>query len=251
MVSRDFRVSLLDHDDRQRSTVNLGITTADGLSFAARLASTFARCVRAPAGFIPDGTWRGWEQADLLHADRPGQVELYGAPGWKGPQDISAVIRTMWDERFFYVGVETRDDVFSAGGHPAHELFLGDALEVGFDFEHAGSNDAVLWQFAAGLTPQGPAIYRHVPVPDGPVAVDTRRFIVKKTGVNGNAIHQIAIPWSAAGDFKPAPGKQIGFGVIVDDGDGVRGDRKFISWFGSGVSSKKPNNLGEIIFVER
>ena len=39
-------------------------------------------------------------------------------------------------------------------------------------------------------------------------------------------------------------------GVIVDDSDGKPPDRHFISWFGSGISNKRPQDLGDLIFVE-
>ena len=38
--------------------------------------------------------------------------------------------------------------------------------------------------------------------------------------------------------------------MIIDDSDGAPGDRKFISWFGGGISSSQPQQLGDLVFTE-
>ncbi|HEY3330744.1 MAG TPA: sugar-binding protein [Capsulimonadaceae bacterium] len=244
----DLNVTLQARDDRVRSTVGVSVADSAGMSFDVRYADTFARCVKASAGFVPDGTWAGWEKSDRLHADRASQVNEIGGVPWKGPADISATIRTMWDDVNFYVGVETRDDKFSATSS-ANAIFLNDALEIGFDLEHSLSPSSKLWQFGAGATPTGNAIYRFQPAPAIPVETDPKRLIVKQTGIDGNAVYQVAIPWIELGSFRPVAGRQIGFGIIVDDSDGQPHDRKFISWFGDGISSKHPWELGDLTFV--
>lgn len=248
-ATKELKIGFIEQDDRERTKTNFSVSTSGGLKFGFSFADTMARCVRAPSGLSLDGTWAAWGKADVLHADRSFQVEEINGVRWQGPQDVSARIRTMWDDRYFYVGVETRDDVFSATNDKAL-VFLNDALEIGLDLEGRLASDSKLWQICVGQTPAGPVAHRFAPAPAASVPLNARQLVVRRTGQDGNAIYQIAIPWSELGDHRPKPGKRIGFGIIVDDSDGKPADRKFISWFGSGISSKKPQELGELTFVD-
>ena len=244
-----FKLNILRQDDRRRVPVQFAVKSDDGMAFHVKTAHTFARCVKAPENFRLDGSWRGWERAMILHADQEEQVEYPdNITRWQGADDVSAEILTMWDESYFYLGAKVKDNVFFAQQTPALS-FLNDSLEIGVDPEHKLSNTAVWWQLGAARHLDGTAsLYQFLPVPAGTVKGAT--VLVTPTGENGNAEYRIAIPWAALGDFKPAPGREIGFGVIVDDSDGKPGDRKFISWFGGGISSRRPQDFGDLILVE-
>ena len=245
----EFKLNLLRQDDRRRVPIQFAVKSDDGMAFHVKTAHTFARCVKAPKNFRLDNSWKGWERAMILHADQEEQVEYPGnITPWRGAKDVSAEIMTMWDESYFYLGAKVRDNVFFAQQTPALS-FLNDSLEIGFDLEHKLSNTAVWWQFGAAKHLDGTAsLYKFLPVPAG--AVKGATVLVTPTGENGNVEYRVAIPWSAFGGFKPAPGREIGFGAIVDDSDGKPGDRKFISWFGGGISSRRPQDFGDLILVE-
>ena len=244
----EFGMKFLRRDDRRRTPVKFEVTTDDGKIFRSSLVHTFAACVKAPAGFRLDDP-KGWERAAKLHADRSNQVQIMGRSTWKGPDDLSAVIRTMWDETCFYLEAEVRDDVHSAQSSP-EKLFTADGLELGFDLDYRLSGAATLHQICIGNTGSGPAAYRHRPAPAGKLDLPAGSLMIRATGENGNTLYRIALPWRELEEFRPAPGREIAFGVIIDDSDGAPGDRKFISWFGGGISSSQPQQLGDLVFTE-
>lgn len=234
-----FKVSPLLADDRRRFPVKFKATTAEGNVFETVLASSFARCVHAPAAFKLDGTWKGWERAQVLHADQRSQVEEFSGFGWKGADDCSAEIRTMWDERNFYLGVKVKDDVFFAQQAPS-SLFLNDALELGFALDE---RDA-LRQLSFGQSNEGAVLFRNRPAPGARIELEPAMKVVTP------GVYQVAIPWEAFSGFKPRPGGQFRFGVIVDDSDGKPNDRRFISWFGLGIHKNNAKELGDLSLVE-
>ena len=160
------------------------------------------------------------------------------------------MIRTMWDDQALYVGVEVTDDIFHNEQQPEH-VFLEDAIEIGLELDHNLSNAAKPWQYVAGTSAKGDVLQRCTPNPECLVNLGPQRLAIHRVGdKGGKIIYQVAIPWAELNQFQPSAGKQIGFGLIADDGDGKSNDRKFISWFGSGISSKKPNELGDLILVK-
>jgi len=248
-VSSAFQINQLDGDDRRRAKIGFKISNSN-LTFETKVTDTLARCVYAASTPSFDGTWKGWEQAKVLHADRKIQVEEPLDGRWHGPADLSAVIRTMWDDHSLYVGVEATDDVFH-NEQPPDRVFLEDAIEIGLELDHRLTNDAKPWQYVAGTSAKGDVLMRCEPNPECVTNPDPHRLAIHRVGdKGGKIIYQVAIPWSELNHFKPAAGKQIGFGLIADDGDGKPNDRKFISWFGSGISSKKPSELGDLILVK-
>ena len=248
-ATKEFNLCFLKANNRVRVPINFQIANSKGVVFSTKLSDTFAYCARAPKPLRIDGSWKGWEKAQVLHADQRTQVEEPAGVEWKGPADCSAEIRTLWEEKYFYLGVQVRDDVDFAD-QPIQSMFLNDALEIGFDLEHQLSVGSRLVQLVMGRANKITRLYRHSPEPSGPVDVAPRQMIIRRDDAEGATIYQIAIPWSDLGGFTPTPGKQIGFGVIVDDSDGKPPDRHFISWFGGGISSRRPQDLGDLIFVK-
>jgi len=246
---REFKVSFLQQNDRMRSPISFQATTKEGMVFRIKMADTFIRCVRAPQDFRLDGTWEKWKHAQVLHADQRTQTEQPMGVAWKGPDDVSARIMTMWDDKYFYLGVQVHDNIFSANC-PVERMFLNDAVEIGFDLEHRLSGNSKLWQFVMGKSKSGDALFQHQPGPGKLIPADSRILHIQPAGTGGDVNYQVGIPWTELGTFIPTVGRQIGFGVIIDDSDGNTGDRKFISWFGSGISSKRPQELGDLIFVK-
>ena len=248
-ATKYFNVQFLKANDRVRVPINFQVTNSKGMAFPAKVSDTFACCVRATEPPAMDGSWKGWEKARVLHADQRTQVEEPAGVMWKGPEDCSAEIRTLWDEKHFYLGVRVRDDVDFAD-QPIQAMFKNDAIEIGFDMEYQLSAGSRIVQLVMGRADKTPGLYRHSPEPLGKVDVAPRQMTIVRDDAECTTTYQIAIPWAELGGFKPKPGKQIGFGVIVDDSDGKPPDRHFISWFGSGISNKRPQDLGDLIFVE-
>ena len=249
-MTQDFKVSFLQSNNRRRSSIEFLASTASGMKFRIKMADTFAYCVRAPEKFCIDGTWQGWERAQSLNADQQNQVgQPIGGVPWNGPDDLSGKIMTMWDEQNLYVGLQVNDNVFFAQ-KPPNMMFLNDAVELGFELDHRLSGASQLRQFVLGKSTEGNTLFRHMPSPAMAIALSKNSLIIRPGEKSGEMIYQLALPWSALDGFIPRPGRQIGFGVIIDDSDAKPNDRKFISWFGGGISSKQPQELGDLIFVK-
>ena len=74
------------------------------------------------------------------------------------------------------------------------------------------------------------------------------KFATKK--VEGGLNYEIAIPWSAVPEIKPAIGKTIPCAVMINEDDGS-GRFSWIQWFGGLATPTKGKKLfGRITFVD-
>jgi len=62
---------------------------------------------------------------------------------------------------------------------------------------------------------------------------------------NGNMIYEVAFPWQRLAPFKPAPGADLGLGMIINEDDG-NGRRSSMDWF-EGVGLKETDFVGDVI----
>ncbi len=187
-----------------------------------------------------------WARATPCHLDQTDQYYGIGATGlWKGPDDLSATLRCLWDDQYLYIGVQVTDDVFvntKAGG----EIWAGDGLQFLFDpkrdqAEKPGKYDA---GFAVGTN--GPqAWYWLTASPSVPAGLQKDIVVAMKRGEKGNATYEVAIPWSKLAPFEPMVGADLGACMIANEDDGS-GRRSFIGWFGN-PHTKQIDTAGDLI----
>ncbi len=190
-----------------------------------------------------------WKKATPCLLNQASQYFVFGAgKAWKGPDDLSATLRCLWDDKYLYIGVEVIDDVFrnvGAGG----DLYAGDGLQFLFDpkrdqEEKPGKYDAI---FAVGT--KGPeAWYSLTGSSSVPSGVQKDVVVTMKRGANGNATYEIAIPWAKLAPFEPHVGADLGTAMIVNEDDGT-GRCGYIGWFGD-VSNKLIDIVGDLILGE-
>ncbi|HIE08572.1 MAG TPA: methyltransferase domain-containing protein [Armatimonadetes bacterium] len=157
-------------------------------------------------------------------------------PDWKGPEDLSGRIYLAWDEENLYFAAAVRDDVFHQP-HASDRIWEADSIQIAFDIRMSMSYDR---EYGFCLSPQGPFVWCWF----GPK--ETARLIKlavrrKEDGL----IYEAAIPWEALEEFKPSPGRAIGFSAVImdSDGDGWEGG---VEWASGIVHGKDPSLFGAV-----
>ena len=238
----------------RRNTWKAVFTGKDGSVYTGT--GTFLPLCAVKASVPPalDGSWKGWERAGVVRIGlRPEEraEEGAGEEKYHGPEDLQADFRLMWDANALYLGVETRDDVFLPQ-KGRNNGFMGDSIEFALQPEGLLNNSAAKYEYEMFL-PDGEkefVLSRRFPAPSGEVA--GWRGIIRKLGVRGNAVYQIAIPWSAL-KTKASAGKRLSFSLVVNDKDlasvPFSGKRTSLLFF-DGINGKDPSKYGDLLLTE-
>ncbi len=238
----------------RRNTWKAVFTGKDGTVYTGT--GTFLPLCAVKASVPPalDGSWKGWERAGCVQMGlRPEERAEEGAGDekYRGPEDLQASFRLMWDADALYLGVETGDDVFLPQ-KGRNNGFMGDSIEFAFQPEGVLNNSAAKYEYEMFL-PDGEkefVLSRRFPAPSGEVA--GWRGIIRKPGVRGNAVYQIAIPWSAL-KTKAFAGKRMSFSLVVNDKDlsavPFSGKRTSFLFF-DGINAKDPSKYGDLLLTE-
>ncbi|GEM_PF-2436480 len=241
-----------------RINFSADFTTSKGAVYAANASLNFVQAVKTASEPALDGTWSGWKNAKTVEF---GIVEsqIYRPPEgkdhqYKGRDDICGKFRMMWDEQYFYLGVEAADDSFFPQPERGMNGFMGDSIEFAFQPDNNLARDAKYWEYELYL-PNGQPPYaasRRFPLPAE--MVSSWKATVKPTGTRGDCVYQAAIPWKDIGIEKPEVGKTFSFALILNDADpGERfngGYRGRIRWFEGIDIGKNPQQFGDVTLVE-
>src|ERR1019366_4062444 len=104
-------------------------------------------------------TWGAASEYDLIYL-QPDQI--VGIPGWT-PQNITARVYTMWDEKYFYLATAVHDMTFDYAP-VGFNMYQGDSIQYGWGMDPlAWTLDAGTQRYnvTAGLTHQGPANFQY------------------------------------------------------------------------------------------
>ncbi len=240
----------------QRTVFTAKVTTEDGAVYAASGAFNFLLAPRAESAPALDGTWRNWEKAPFIPFGDGNEVLVNtGAVDetYTGKSDLYGRFRLLWDSRFLYLGVESEDDVFLPQKGRGTNGFMGDSIEFAFQPQAEFKVSAPKYEYEMYL-PLGESDFvlsRRFPAPSQ--ILEGWNGIVKPTGKRGNAVYQVAIPWSELGVKSPEPGKAMGFALILNDKDNPEakysGSRNLIRFF-DGINGKNPELYGDLFLVQ-
>jgi hypothetical protein len=131
-----------------------------------------------------------------------------------------------WDSQRFYFAARVRDDVL-ANDRSKEEIWSGDSVQVAFDTRNDARSDARGYEeddreFSMGYSRKlnGPAIYRHWPLPASEPAAE---LAIKREGdITG---YELALPFRQLAPLMPEEGKAFGFNFVINDRDlGERAD---------------------------
>ncbi|PTY01956.1 hypothetical protein DB346_10930 [Verrucomicrobia bacterium LW23] len=180
------------------------------------------------------------------------------SPRWTGPDDLSAKIRYIWDEQYLYVGVELKDDIFGKL-LTGSKMWMQDGLQFLVDPARTSKHKPGKYDYCLGLGINGPETFCSLSADAGAPAGDSPdiRVTVKLSdkpdqapvpGASGNVTYEVAIPWSRLAPFRPAPGRNLGFTLIVNEDDG-NGRDSFMTWFGN-AHNKDIDTVGDLILLK-
>lgn len=198
-----------------------------------------------------DGTLSdaAWQRAEPRLIDRGEQFRnLRVTSNWSGPEDLSGKVRFLWDEKYLYVGVEVRDDVFRNEAEKS-AIWSGDGLQFLIDPARSQCEKPGKYDYAIGVGKDGPAAWCYLTADGKAPAGEVKEIVVSQTpGKNGDRIYELAIPWERLAPFQPAKGANLGMAVILNEDDAPKRDG-FMTWFGD-IQSKEVDAVGDLILAE-
>ncbi len=251
------REAQADLPTNERSQFSCTIQTSTGGTYGATAALNFAQAVHTSAKPELDGTWDGWENAPAIAFGLvPEEVVAVRLPkdvSYRGVDDISGTLRMMWDEEYLYLGIESTDDHFVTVPERIRTGFMGDSIEFGIQPDGLTATEAPYWEYEVYQPSTTPGRYmasrrRPLPVAD----MEEWDATIQPTGVNGNAVLQIALPWSDIGVSSVAPSKVFSMALVLNDADRAdrfSGARKRVRWFKGVDKEKNPSAFGDIVLV--
>jgi len=197
-------------------------------------------CFRAPEAPNLDGTFEKWNTNFPIVIDSEEQISrlLYGSQPWRGADDLSAKVYSMYDDEFLYVGAEVTDDIISTEFDPKVQMPCDfDSIEIVLDTRLNGEQ---------GYDPPTPGVFRHIAVPGirrilfdgntrGDIPIRFRQItgadtFWKLTEKGYNII--VRMPWKSLPLVTPEPGMKIGFDIALNDNDGTRFRTNQMLWAG-------------------
>jgi LmbE family N-acetylglucosaminyl deacetylase len=178
----------------------------------------YAEAGRAAKTITVDGNPGDWANVSALSIPHTNLVE----GSYKDDADGSGMVQVAYDDRFLYVLVRVKDDMIVSNIAPddIKGHWRSDSVEICVD--PTPRSESTLTTFKMGVFPWDTAgnvrAERDADANQGPIeetAPETR--LASKHTEDGYLI-ETAIPWSSIG-AKPEAGKQLGFNVILYDGD--------------------------------
>ena len=208
----------------------------------------YVPCPHAAGTIVIDGRLDECDLGPPIDLGKSEHVQELDPGKWSGPDDLSAHIWTAWDDSNFYLIAKVTDDVFCQDKQEA-EMWQGDSIQFALDPLHLESEGpGASYEIGLALTPNGPRVYCWF-APDGREAglIPGATLVVKREG--NLTIYEASIPLSALAPLQPAPGKTIGFSVLVNDDDG-EGRKSWLEWSSGIGRGKKPSLYGDLTFAE-
>jgi hypothetical protein len=219
-----------------------------------RLVGGFAKAARATGPVALDGSFdsKDWQSAPAyqLNEQRQFSVIVKGAKKWGGPQDLSGVLRFLWDDKYLYVGVQVTDDIF-CNTKQDDQLWGGDGLQFLIDPYRQEVQGRGRYDYAMGHGLKGDEVWCHMSADVGTPVGEVKDILLTTKRLDaktGNLNYVVAFPWQRLAPFHPVPGGDLGLGMIINEDDG-EGRRSSMDWF-EGVHLKETFFVGDVILGE-
>ncbi|NOY80980.1 MAG: hypothetical protein GXP31_08240 [Kiritimatiellaeota bacterium] len=191
-------------------------------------------CPRRHLPIAIDGKLDDWESIPGVRLGKDNLTFFGHGPNtntWHGASDLSATLKTAWDETGFFLAVDVADNVLDLKGRYKKRQrvwFMRDSLQVYFDTwadarfrrERGYDNNDYAYQFA--LTPEGPRALRDT-VPEWQIAFlktgapETVETAIRRVG--NHTIYEIFLPKREIVPIRLVPGTSFGFAILVNDKD--------------------------------
>ncbi len=170
---------------------------------------------------------------------------------WSGPKDLSHRTLPGWDDDYFYIFSEVRDEEhnnsFSLGN-----IWRGDSIQIGLDpFNNADGKlayDSDDYEFTFARDKK-PWVHQAPPVRKSPAEATGVRQIITRDEKERTTVYRIAIPRNQLLPLKLREGTVFGFALCVNDLD--QGKPRRTMNFGNGISDMKcPARFIKMVLVK-
>ena len=207
-----------------------------------------------------DGDLSEWSQKGVFTLNEEGQVKI-GKSAWRGADDLSATVRSRWDDGFLYLAVDVTDD-FTERRKEAMRVWDGTSVEVFIDTNHRDDLGKAFYdkddfQFLYGpSTPGFPTDVRAIAPYSGQTHLPGLDMKSKRT--DRGYTMEIAIPRATfeaeflPGVLKPRYGAGMSIGISIVANDRARekeGRKSSIVWGGTMRNWRSPTKFGTLILL--
>lgn len=185
-------------------------------------------------GVISEGEWIG-RPLDVSSEDKYYNL----GEAWNGPEDSSFKAWTAWDDDYFYLAVESEDDVFCQDNVPG-SMWQGDSIQFGIaEGEPDHLKSAKFNEYGIALLKDGPSLYRFSSLTDFFPGGEVSNVELKIKREGTKTCYEMKLPWSETVDrnFKPTEGSSVSFSLIMNDNDGPM--RKGYMMYTDGIGTTK------------
>lgn len=166
------------------------------------------------------------------------------------PDDFSATIYLMWDEKHLYVAGVVKDNEIVTQ-HEGQDIWQDDAIELWFDCRHDAVTHTLFQEdeYQIGFSPA--SRYRNKAVawvwrnPDATPVIEGIE-VASSTFPKGYII-EASIPWDKMHGCKPSIGSMMGFNISAVDKDE---DQLWTHIVWSGQLHSDPSQFGHLYFVD-
>jgi len=182
-----------------------------------------------------DGNLSEWPAGDSIELNRSTAYTFMG--GITGLDDLSAVIRSGWDENALYFAIAVRDDILVTD---STDVWRDDGVEIGLD----GLYDRYPW---------GPDDHQYTIVADGRITdrgIPTDAISAAVLIYSGGYNVEVAIPMPQLIPGIPVSGTVMGFTIGLRDDDTGGNWDAYLIWEGT-TTADRPEQFGTLIFTER
>ena len=231
---------------------------AEPITFKRPLALAYS--LRAKGAVRVDGDLSEWSGDAAFVMNRKDQVQI-GQSAWKGVEDLSAKIRSRWDEKAVYLAVEVTDE-FLERRRGAMYLYDGTGIEVFIDTNHREDLGAAMYnkddfQILLGpATPAFPTDLWGVTPTSGKTHLPGLVMVSKRT--DDGYVMEIALPREMfemellPGILKAGYGAGMSMGMSIVANDRARekeGRKSGIIWGGTPLNHMDPTKLATLILL--
>lgn len=168
----------------------------------------------------------------------------------KGPEDFSAAVYTLWDERHLYLAaIVTDDDIVTQ--QEGADIWQDDAMELWFDCRHDAVTHTLFQddEYQLGFSPASRYRNRALawawrnPRAEAVIPAMQAASALSPTGY----VLEASVPWAVLQGCQPGVGKIMGFNVSFADKDE---DQQWTHVAWSGLLHSDPSQFGHLYFAD-
>lgn len=204
-----------------------------------------------PTKPIVDGTLDEavWENAEVFRFDDISQTSSMKV--WDGIEDLSAVVKMLWDNDNFYLALDVTDDNH-VQKYEGNMIWSGDSIQLGLQIDRE-SNGGIDGYNELGFALQNNGItsaYRWIGANGFDEADFTDGADFKIVRKENKTTYEIAIPWKNLSEkLIPDEGNNIGFSLALVESDADA--REGVFAYHDGITGRKASDLfADIILIK-